>query len=91
MDKGNFNEAANYYAKASKYKSDNPYIYYNLGCAYLKMKDFAKAKSSLNKSLLYSTNIPEVHYNLAYVYKQLGKDKLAQTYMDNYNKLVSGL
>ena len=33
-------------------------------------------------------DIPEVHYNLAYVYKSLGKDKVAQSYLDNYNKLL---
>ena len=37
---------------------------------------------------MYKNDIPDFHYNLAYVYKKLGKDKLAQTYLDNYNKLI---
>ena len=40
---------------------------------------------------MYNNKVPEFHYNLAYVYKKLNKDKMAQTYLDNYNKLVSDL
>jgi len=91
MERGQFQNAIENYTKASKIKSENPYIFYNLGCAYLKQNDLSRARANFNKAIMYKSNVAEFHYNLAYVYKQLGKDKLAQTYLDNYNKLVSGL
>ena len=33
-------------------------------------------------------NIADFHYNLAFVYKKLGKEKQAKTYLENYNKLT---
>ena len=46
------------------------------------------AKNALIKAVTIKNDIPEVHYNLAYVYKKLNKQKLAKTYLDNYNKLT---
>ena len=77
------------YQSALKYNKDNPYIHYNLACAYIKIADLKKAKSELLKAVTIKNNIPEIHYNLAYVYKKLEKPKLAQTYLDNYNKLTT--
>ena len=79
------------YQSALKYNKDNPYIHYNLACAYIKIADLKKAKSELIKAVTLNNNIAEVHYNLAYVYSKLNKPKLAQTYMDNYNKLTDNL
>ena len=59
-----------------------------MACAYIKLADLKKAKSELIKAVTINNNIPEIHYNLAYVYKSLNKPKLAQAYLDNYNKLV---
>ena len=87
-DHGKYNEAAEYYTKAVKLSPENPYIYYNLGCAALKLDDLMKAKLNFYKAVMFNSNVPEFHYNLAYVYKQLKKEKLAQTYLDNYNKLM---
>ena len=88
FEKGRYNLAEEYYIKASKIKEDNPYIFYNLGCTYLKQNNLSKARANFNKAIMYNSNIPEFHYNLAYVYKLLEKEKLAKTYIDNYNKLT---
>ena len=85
---GNYNEALENYTKAYKLNPENPYIYYNAGCAALKLDDLTKAKLYFYKAVMFNANVPEFHYNLAYVYKKLKKDKLAQPYLDNYNKLM---
>ncbi len=79
------------YKLALKYKKENPYIHYNLACAYIKTAELIKAKSELIKAVTLNNNIPEVHYNLAYVYKSLGKEQIAQDYLNNYNKLTNQL
>ena len=77
----------NYYFERGQYK-EAMYIYYNMGCINLKQGELQKAKNNFNKAIMFNSKVPEFHYNLAYVYKQLKKDKLAQTYLDNYNKLA---
>lgn len=86
-----FNLAIENYKQASKLSKENPYIYYNMGCAYIKLAQLNKAKSALIKAVTLKNDIPEIHYNLAYVYKGLNKPKLAQIYLDNYNKLTESL
>ena len=88
FDKGLYETAIEYYSKAVKIKNDNPYICYNLGCAHLKLNNLLTARLYFYKAIMFNSNIPEFHYNLAYTYHKLNKDKLAQTYLDNYNKLV---
>ena len=88
FERGQYDEAMDNYTKASKLQNENPYIYYNIGCTALKQGDLTKAKLNFYKAVMYNSNVPEFHYNLAYTYKQLNKDKLAQTYLDNYNRLV---
>lgn len=90
FEKGKYKEAIDNYNKAAKIKTDNPYIFYNLGCVYLKEGNLNKARANFNKAIMYNSKVPEFHYNLAYVYKKMNKDKMAKTYLDNYNKLVSG-
>lgn len=75
------------YKKALKYNKTNPYVFYNLACAYIKLGQINKAKSPLIQAVTLKNDVAEFHYNLAYVYKSLNKPKLAQTYLDNYNKL----
>ena len=53
----------------------------------MKIGDVKKAKNSLIKAITIKNDVAEFHYNLAYVYKSLGKADLAQTYLNNYNKL----
>ena len=79
------------YKKALKYTKDNAYIHYNLACAYIKLAEIKKAKAELIKAVTIKNDIADIHYNLAYVYKCLNKPKLAQTYLDNYNKLTNQL
>ena len=56
---------------------------------FFKIAELKKAKSQLIKAVTIKNDISEFHYNLAYVYKNLNKPKLAQAYLDNYNKLTS--
>ena len=88
FDRGQYNEALENYTKASKLSPENPYIYYNIGCVALKNNDLYKAKLNFYKAVMFEKNVPEFHYNLAYVYKKMNKEKMAQTYLDNYNKLM---
>ena len=88
LEHGKYSDAIENYTKASKLSPENPYIYYNIGCASLKIGDLNKAKLNFYKAVMYDSKVPEFHYNLAYVYKQLKKDKLAETYLNNYNKLT---
>lgn len=83
-----YSMAIDNYKLAAKYNPANPYVYYNLGCAYIKQGKIKEAKNALIKSVSIRNDIPEVHYNLAYVYKILNKPKVAQVYLDNYNKLT---
>ncbi len=85
-----FNMAVQNYKKAASLNKENPYIFYNMACTYIQMGEIKKAKINLNKAIMFKSDVPEFHYNLAYVYKKLNKPKLAQTYLDNYNKLTNG-
>ena len=88
FEMGKYNDAMENYTKAYKITPENPYICYNVGCTALKLGDLMKAKLYFYKAVMYDSNVPEFHYNLAYTYKQLKKEKLAQPYLDNYNKLM---
>ena len=83
-----FNMAIDNYKKAASLSKENPFIFYNMAFTYIKMGNLNKAKTNLNKAIMFKSDVPDFHYNLAYVYKQLNKPKLAQTYLDNYNKLM---
>ena len=53
------------------------------------MGELKKAKSALLDAIYYKPTEADYHYNLAYVYKQLGKGKDAQLYLDYYNKIIN--
>ena len=89
LGQNKYSMAIENYKKAAKLNQTNPYVYSNLACAYLKQGKLREAKNALIKAITLKNDIPEIHYNLAYVYKSLNKPKLAQTYLDNYNKLTS--
>ena len=89
LTNGQYNMAIQNYKKAASLNKENPYIFYNMACAYIKNGELGKAKTNLNKAIMYKSDVPDFHYNLAYVYKQLNKPKLAQTYLNNYNKLTA--
>lgn len=88
MEQSRYNMAVDNYKKAVKVKKDNPYLYYNLGCAYLKLGEVKNARRQFIKAVTLKNDIPELQYNLAYVYKSLNNSKVAQIYLDNYNKLT---
>jgi hypothetical protein len=56
-----------------------------------KKGEIKKAKNQFIKAVTLKNDVPEFHYNLAYVYKNLNKPQIAQTYLDNYNKLTNQL
>lgn len=89
LEQSKYNMAIDNYKKAIKINKTNPYVYYNLSCVYLKQGKNKEAKSALIKAVTLKNDIPEVHYNMAYVYRKLKKPKLAQIYLNNYNKLTS--
>ena len=76
------------YKKVIKLKPEYPYAHYNLGCAYIKLGKYGKAKFELLTAIDLKNTVPDFHYNLAYVYKQLNKEKSAKTYIEYYNKLI---
>lgn len=90
-DNGQYNMAVKNYKKAASLNKENAYVFYNLACTYIKLGDFNKAKTNLNKAITLKNDVPEFHYNLAFIYKQQNKTKLAQTYLDNFNKLTNGI
>lgn len=85
-----YNMAIENYKKAISFNKENPYIYYNLGCTYLKLGEVKKARSAFQQAVTLKNDVAEFHYNLAYAYKCLKKQKMAQIYLDNYNKLNEG-
>lgn len=76
------------YKQASKYNPNSEYVFYNLGCAYLKLGELRKAKLAFIRALEINNKIADFHYNMAYVYKKLGKEKQSKTFLENYNKLT---
>ena len=54
----------------------------------MKRGELKKAKTCFIKAIELKNDEPDFHYNLAFVYKKLGKEKLAKTYLNNYNKLT---
>ena len=76
------------FKKTVKLKDDFSYGYYNMGCAYLKLKDYRNAKYNFFRALDSGNSEPSIYYNLAYSYKMLNKEKQAQTYLDLYNKIM---
>jgi tetratricopeptide (TPR) repeat protein len=81
------NMALEEFKKAVKYKDDFAYGYYNMGCAYLKLKQYGNAKYNFFRAVDIKNDEPMFYYNLAYTYKQMGKEKQANTYLDIYNKI----
>ena len=76
------------FKQAVKYKVDFAYGYYNMGCAYLRLKEYRNARYNFFRAVDAKNDEPMFYYNLAYTYKMLNKEKDAQTYLDIYNKLM---
>ena len=77
------------FKKVIKLKPEYAYGHYNLGCAYMKLGKYSKAKYEFLVATDYKNNVADFHYNLAYVYKKLNKEKQAKTYLEYYNKIIN--
>ena len=76
------------YKIVNRLKPDFAYGYYNMGCAYLRLGNYKKAKKYFEKAVELKNTEPEFQYNLAFCYKQLNKPKLANKHLEFYNKLM---
>lgn len=88
FNKGDIDEAIDYFKTALKYNKKNSYILTNLGCCYLAKKNLTIAKFYFNKAINLNSQNPTNYYNLAYIYKQKNNVKKAQELLDIYNKLM---
>ena len=88
LDDDNFYKAIDCYKEANRANMTFPYAYHNLGIAYVKAGKLKQAKTAFLRALEYKKDVADFHYNLAYVYKQLNKPALAETYLNNYNQLM---
>jgi cytochrome c-type biogenesis protein CcmH/NrfG len=64
--------------KASEHVSDNPYVWYNLGQAYLyqpSSRYVKEAAEALEKAVSLSPNYANAHFELGRAYARLGKDQ----------------
>ena len=86
---GKPNMAIDKYKAALKVNNEFAYAYYNMGCAYIKIGEYRKAKNAFLDAIYFKSTEPDFHYNLAYVYKMLNKPKDAQLYLGYYNKLIN--
>jgi len=91
LDDERFYMAIDNFKLAIKYNPNFAYAHYNLGCCYLKIGETRKAKNEFVKAISIKNSEPDFYYNLAYAYKKLGKKKQAEFYLQNYNKLISGM
>ena len=87
-------EMGDYYSAIANYEvvlenHQSPVIFYNLGCAYIKIGEYRKDKNALLDAVYFKSTEPDFHYNLAYVYKKLNKTKDAELYLGYYNKLIN--
>ena len=76
------------YKKVIKIKPEYSYAHYNMGCAYISMGKYSKAKYELYAATDLKNTEPDFHYNLALVLKKLNKEKEAKKYLEYYNKLM---
>ena len=82
-----YNLAVNEYKKAIQIKKDFAYYYYNLGCAYLGLKDYTNAKNAFEKAVKIQPQTAEFYYNLAFSLKNLNKEKEMNKVLEEYKKI----
>jgi tetratricopeptide (TPR) repeat protein len=80
---GQYLQAAHHFEAVAAQKIRNPYLYYNLGNAYLKAGDIGQAVLWYERSKLIHPNNPDLVYNLTYANSRV-KDKRSSglDYMD---------
>ncbi len=89
IDLGREGEALEFLEKARVISPDHPTIYLNMGNAYLRLRDFKKAKEAFRESIEINPFNPEVHKGLARVYEIMGEGSLASKEMEIFNGLIS--
>ena len=68
FDRGKHNRAIQLFEDAINSDSRSAIIHYNLGSAYLAMKEYAKSENYLQKAVIFDPQFKEAYYNLALVY-----------------------
>ena len=67
-----YNKAIEFFEDARKIDSQSAIIHYNLGSAYLAMKEYVKSKNCLQKAVTLDPRFKEAYYNLALAYLGCG-------------------
>ena len=83
-----YERAVELYLQLANECKNDAQLYYNLGCAYLKINKPRNAKWEFFKAIDLNNQEPDFYYNLAYTYKILKNDKQAKIYLDLYDKLL---
>jgi tetratricopeptide (TPR) repeat protein len=73
-----YDDAIEYYVKASKINPKNEYAYYQLGKMYHKRGLHKVAINYFRKALSVSPNLADVHYSLGVCYEKTGRKDLAK-------------
>lgn len=63
----NYKQAIKKYKKSIEFKVHEERSYYNMGCCYIKLKDYNKAIECLRKAMSFSRE-SEYYFNLGYCY-----------------------
>ena len=61
---GNFTQAAQDFEAVAKLNINNPYLFYNIGNAYLKSNDIGRAILWYERAKVLAPNDPDLNYNL---------------------------
>ena len=86
-ERGDISGAAELYSQALKLYPRNYDLRYNLGVAYLKMKEYSKAAKEFKTVVARNSNDREAHYNLGIIYENyLNNKEKAVYYYKNYLK-----
>lgn len=81
--KDNIRKAVNYNLEAYDYNSDDPVILDNIVQLYIKLGEFNKAKSFVDKLLEKTPYFAEAYYDSAFVYMKLGNFKKAEELLED--------
>ena len=73
-----YNKAIEFFEDAIKIDSQSAIIHYNLGSAYLAMKEYVKSKNYLHKAVTLDPRFKEAYYNLALAYLRGGEYQQAK-------------
>ena len=72
---GNLKKAVELWEKSLEYRGNDPDTHFNLGTAYLEMKQFEKAEQSFRNSIRYRKGDPVAHYKLGVALQ--GQDRIS--------------